>query len=98
MKYAIASAALLFITVLATPTPLGRLGERDPDTVKNLPDGDKDCNGNTYSSDDMRTAINFAFQAVHDGKQYRMSLLLAGTSQQGSTSGGLWRLLLLANH
>ena len=76
MKYAFASAALLFINVLATPTPLGRLEERDPDTVNNLPDGDKDCNGNTYSPDNIKTAINFGWQANKDEKTYCMSWLL----------------------
>ena len=72
-----ASATLLFTSVLATPIPLGSLGERDPDTVNNLPNGDKDCNGNTYSSDDVKTTINFAWQAVRDKKQYSKSFFLA---------------------
>ena len=89
MKYAFSSAALLFINVLATPTPLGRLEGRDPDTVNNLPDGDKDCNGNTYTPDNIKTAVSFGWQAFQDDKTYSMTSLLVATSQVASTSGGL---------
>lgn len=70
MKYAITFAAILFSSVLATPAPLKMLAARDPDTTNNVPDGDKVCNGNTYSPADMKTAVNFAWQAKKDGKQY----------------------------
>lgn len=98
MRYPIASAALLFTSVLATLVHLGGLGERDPDTVNNLPNGDRDCNGNTYSSDDMKTTINFAWQAVRDDKQYSMSFLLAEIPQHAFTLRIPRWSLLLANH
>ena len=95
-----ASATLLFTSVLATPMPLGNLGERDPDTVNNLPNGDKDCNGNTYSSDDIKTTISFSWQAVRDKKQYSMSFLFPWLKnpQQAFTLDNLRWSLLLADH
>lgn len=72
MKYVLAGSALLFVGVLATPAPLNHLFVRDPDTTNNLPDGDKNCNGNKYSPSDIKTAVNFAWQAKKDGKQYSM--------------------------
>lgn len=74
---------MLFTSILATPMPLENLRERDPDTVNNLPDGDKDCNGNTYSSNDIKSTINFSWQAVRDNKEYSMSFFLAGSFSTG---------------
>lgn len=70
MQYAITYAALLFLSVLATPAPLKRYAARNPDTTNNIPDGSKVYNSNTNSPADMKTAVNFAWQAKKDGKQY----------------------------
>jgi len=73
MKYALAGVTLLFSSVLATPAPLIHLFVRDPDTTNNIPDGSKNCNGNKYPPDGIKTAVNFAWQANKDGKKYSMS-------------------------
>ncbi len=73
MKYALAGAALLFSSVLATPAPLIHLFVRDPDTTNNIPDKNKNCNGNNYTPDGIKTAVNFAWQAIKDGQNYSMS-------------------------
>ena len=55
MKYILTCAALLLSGVLATPTTLHLLAELAPDTIQNLPTGNKVCNSNTYTSDDIKT-------------------------------------------
>ena len=70
MKSALAGAALLIAGVLATPAPLSHLSVRAPDTTNNLPAGDKNCNGNLYTPSDIRTAVEFAWEAKKDGRQY----------------------------
>lgn len=88
MKYAITCAALLFSSVLATPAPLKMLAARDPDTTNNLPDSSKVCNGNTYSPAEIKTAVNFAWQAKKDGKQYSEFLRITDIGPYTT----MWRL------
>ena len=70
MKHATTFTALLFSSVLATPAPLVQLAARDPKKTNNIPDGNKICNDKTYSPNDIKTAVNFGWQAKKDGKQY----------------------------
>lgn len=72
MKYALSSVGLFVLGVLAVPAPKN-LFVRDPDTTNNLPDGDKNCNSNKYTPDEIKTAVNFGWQAHKDGTKYSMS-------------------------
>ena len=73
--YAFTSIALLLSSALANPTPFNHLFIRDPDNTNNLPDANKVCNGNTYSPDEIKTAVSFGWQAMKDGKQYSESII-----------------------
>lgn len=70
-SYPIAVATLFIGIVVASPAPLTGLTKRDPDSTKNLPSGNQKCDGRNYSQDDIKTAVNFGWEAVKDKKEYR---------------------------
>lgn len=50
MKYIfIPAVALLVCTVISTPTSVGKIEERDPDAVNNLPSRDKKCGDDVFT-------------------------------------------------
>lgn len=70
MKKILAVAALLVCSVISTPTFLEKIEGRAPNTVNNLPSGDKQCGNNVFSPANIKNAINFGWQAKKEGKTY----------------------------
>lgn len=94
MKRTITLAALYLAHALASPTSITGLQRRDdPSNVKNLPDNDKDCNGRTHSSDDIKTAISFAWNAVKNGNTYRESTTCPRDNEKNKKqTQNFWRI------
>lgn len=70
MKNIIAAAAIIICGVISTPTSLEKIEGRDPNTVNNLPSGDKTCGINVFSPANIKNAIKFGWQAKKDDKTY----------------------------
>ena len=71
MRYITAVTALMIANVLAAPPAPKTLLIRDPIDTRNLPGADKFCASQRYTPNEIRAAVNFAWQAKKDGVEYR---------------------------